>query len=66
MSDGDTAYRVVLNHEEQYSVWPAGRENAPGWRDEGFTGSKDACLDHIEQVWHDMRPLSLRNRAEQN
>lgn len=64
MPDGDPTYRVVLNHEEQYSIWPVGRENAAGWRDEGFTGSKDECLDHIEQVWHDMRPLSLRERSQ--
>jgi MbtH protein len=53
-------YKVVLNHEEQYSIWPAHRENAPGWNDEGFKGPKDACLDHINSVWTDMRPLSLR------
>lgn len=59
-------YKVVLNHEEQYSIWPAGRENAAGWRDEGTTGTREECLAHIEEVWTDMRPLSLRNRmAEQ-
>jgi MbtH protein len=60
------AYKVVLNHEEQYSIWPDGRENAPGWRDEGTAGTSDECLAHIEEVWTDMRPLSLRTRmAEQ-
>jgi MbtH protein len=59
-------YKVVLNHEEQYSIWPYGRENAPGWRDEGTSGTRDECLAHIEEVWTDMRPLSLRIRmAEQ-
>ncbi|MET8122908.1 MbtH family protein [Micromonospora sp. NPDC005189] len=59
-------YKVVLNHEEQYSIWPDGRENAPGWRDEGTSGTRDECLAHIEEVWTDMRPLSLRTRmAEQ-
>ncbi len=62
MQGTDGTYRVVINDEEQYSIWPVGRENAPGWRDEGFTGSKEQCLDHIEQVWHDMRPLSLRRK----
>lgn len=52
--------KVVLNHEEQYSIWPIYRENAPGWRDAGFTGTKEACLAHIKEVWTDMRPLSLR------
>ena len=55
-------YRVVLNHEEQYSIWPTRRENPLGWRDEGFVGSKADCLAHIDEVWTDMRPLSVRNR----
>jgi MbtH protein len=49
-----------VNHEEQYSIWPADRENAPGWRDEGKTGTKEECLAHVDEVWTDMRPLSLR------
>jgi MbtH protein len=60
-----TVYKVVVNHEEQYSIWPADRENAPGWRDEGKSGSKQECLDHIKEVWTDMRPLSLRKRTEE-
>jgi MbtH protein len=58
--EDSTVYKVVVNHEEQYSIWPAGRENAPGWRDAGTSGSKQECLDHIKTVWVDMRPLSLR------
>lgn len=58
-------YRVVVNHEEQYSIWPADRENAPGWRDAGKSGSKAECLAHIKEVWTDMRPLSLRKRMEE-
>lgn len=57
--DGAT-YKVVLNHEEQYSIWPARRENALGWRDAGVEGSKAECLEYIKEVWVDMRPLSLR------
>lgn len=53
-------YKVVLNHEEQYSIWPARRDNPLGWRDAGMQGSKAECLDYIKQVWVDMRPLSLR------
>lgn len=53
-------YRVVVNHEEQYSIWPEHRENAPGWRDAGYLGTRSDCLDHIERVWTDMRPLSIR------
>ncbi len=57
-----TIYKVVLNHEEQYSIWPAERDNALGWRDAGKTGPKDECLAWIKEVWTDMRPLSLRKR----
>jgi MbtH protein len=57
-------YKVVINHEEQYSIWPADRENAPGWRDVGVNGPKEACLAYIEEVWTDMRPLSLRKAMD--
>ena len=60
-----TIYVVVVNHEEQYSIWPADRENALGWNDAGFQGSKADCLAHIEQVWTDMRPKSLRDKMAQ-
>lgn len=63
--EDDGTYRVVLNHEEQYSIWPADRDLPPGWRDEGTTGTKAQCLAHIDQVWTDMRPLSLRRFMEQ-
>lgn len=59
--DGDR-YAVVINHEEQYSIWPAGREVADGWKEVGKTGTKRECLDYIEEVWTDMRPLSLRKK----
>jgi MbtH protein len=57
-------YKVVVNHEEQYSIWPADRENAPGWNDAGKEGTKDECLHYIKEVWTDMRPLSLRRAME--
>ncbi len=57
-------FKVVLNHEEQYSIWPAHRANAAGWRDAGVQGSKAECLEHIQQIWTDMRPLSLRKSME--
>ncbi len=59
---GDVLYVVVVNHEEQYSIWPAGREIPRGWREAGKMGSKAECLAHIGQVWTDMRPLSLRKK----
>ena len=60
-----TVYKVVVNHEEQYSVWPADRENPPGWRDAGKSGTKAECLAYIGEVWTDMRPLSLRKQMEE-
>jgi MbtH protein len=60
----ETTYKVVLNHEEQYSIWAADQPVPAGWRDEGYAGSKDECLAHIERVWTDMRPLSLRLAME--
>jgi MbtH protein len=64
-SKDEQQYRVVINHEEQYSIWPVDRENAPGWRDVGKSGTKAECLDYIEEVWTDMRPLSLRKAMEE-
>ncbi|MUG92155.1 MbtH family NRPS accessory protein [Scytonema sp. UIC 10036] len=60
-----TIYKVVVNHEEQYSIWPAERENPLGWQDVGKSGLKPECLEYIKQVWTDMRPLSLRKRMEE-
>jgi MbtH protein len=57
-----TIYKVVVNHEEQYSIWPADREIPLGWKDAGKMGSKDECTDYIKEVWTDMRPLSLRKK----
>jgi MbtH protein len=56
--------KVVVNAEEQYSIWPAGRPNPPGWHDEGFRGSKADCLAHVDTAWTDMRPRSLRLAME--
>jgi MbtH protein len=57
-------YKVVVNYEEQYSIWPADRENPLGWRDVGKSGSKEECLAYIKDVWTDMRPLSLRQQMD--
>ncbi len=55
-----TMYMVVVNQEEQYSIWPADRDAPMGWRDTGFHGLKDACLRHIQEIWSDMRPRVSR------
>lgn len=60
-----TIYKVVVNHEEQYSIWPENRDNPPGWNDVGKVGPKAECLAYIKEVWTDMRPLSLRKKMEE-
>ncbi|MBS1790645.1 MAG: MbtH family protein [Acidobacteria bacterium] len=60
-----TIYKVVVNHEEQYSIWPDHRELPLGWAYGGKTGTKAECLKYIEEVWTDMRPLSLRKKMEE-
>lgn len=68
MPDGeedDRIYQVVVNHEEQYSIWFADREPPAGWREVGKQGRKVDCLTYIDEVWTDMRPLSLRKQMEE-
>ena len=60
--EDNRTYSVVVNHEEQYSIWPTGRPIPTGWNEAGVVGTKQACLAHVERVWTDMRPLSLRKR----
>lgn len=58
--DDGRSYTVVINHEEQYSIWPVSKVVPAGWRAIGKTGTKPECLSYIDEVWTDMRPLSLR------
>ena len=58
----DRKYQVVINHEEQYSVWYADQKVPSGWKPADYEGTKQECLDHIEEVWTDMRPLSFRKQ----
>ena len=62
--DDKTIFKVILNQEEQYSIWPANRELPLGWNEAGKSGTKKECLDYINEVWKDMRPLSLRKEME--
>jgi MbtH protein len=62
--DEEAIFEVVMNHEEQYSIWPAEREIPLGWQTVGKRGKKRECLAYVEEVWTDMRPLSLRKRME--
>ena len=63
--ENNTIYKVVINDEAQYSIWPEHRENPLGWRDAGKTGLKPECLEYVKDVWTDMRPLSLRKKMEE-
>jgi MbtH protein len=58
--------KVVVNDEEQYSIWPSDRDNPAGWKDAGKTGTKDECLAWINENWKDMRPASLRKAMDGN
>ncbi|WP_118135832.1 MbtH family NRPS accessory protein [Oceanicella sp. SM1341] len=60
----ETEHVVVISDEERYSIWPAWKDIPWGWRDGGVRGTKAECLAHIEEVWTDMRPLSLRRAME--
>jgi len=63
-AQGTDAYKVVINHEEQYSIWPIDRETPRNWEDSGMSGTRQECFDYIKEVWTDMRPLSLRKKLE--
>lgn len=63
--EDNTIYSVVVNHEEQYSIWPANKALPLGWVNAGKTGTKEQCLSYIEEVWTDMRPLSLRKQMDE-
>jgi MbtH protein len=63
--DAGRFYKVVRNDEEQFSIWFADREIPRGWQDVGKSGSKADCLAYIDEIWTDMRPLSLRRQMEQ-
>jgi len=62
--DENAVFVVVVNHEEQYSIWPEYRELPAGWSAVGQRGSRSECLEYIERVWTDMRPLSLRHHMD--
>ncbi|MGW5053659.1 MbtH family protein [Actinokineospora sp. NPDC004072] len=62
--DDDTTYRVLVNDEEQYSLWPAHLDIPAGWRFEGTTGTREECSKHVDEVWTDMRPRSLREHMD--
>jgi uncharacterized protein YbdZ (MbtH family) len=64
--DETVTFEVVMNDEEQYSIWPQDREVPQGWRKAGVSGNKEECLAHIEENWTDMRPASLRRAMDRS
>jgi MbtH protein len=60
----EATFEVVLNDEEQYSIWPVEKAMPPGWKKAGKQGPKEECLSYIKEVWTDMRPLSLRKQMD--
>ena len=62
--EDDITYSVLVNDEDQYSLWPAHLDIPAGWRAEGKTGTRDECTKHVDEVWTDMRPRSLRERMD--
>lgn len=61
-----TIYKVIVNGEEQYSIWPADRQSAAGWNDAGKSGTREECLAFVKDVWTDMRPRSLRKKMDED
>ncbi|MFB4390694.1 MULTISPECIES: MbtH family protein [unclassified Pseudomonas] len=66
LDNPDTLFLVVVNAEQQYSIWPGYKALPQGWQSVGQERSKQECLDYIESVWTDMRPLSLRQAMQAN
>jgi MbtH protein len=62
--DEDGRYQVLINDEEQYSLWPAGHDVPAGWRQVGKEGSREECSAYVDEVWTDMRPRSLREQMD--
>ncbi|RCG15700.1 MbtH family protein [Streptomyces diacarni] len=62
----ESQMKVLVNDEEQYSLWPEYLSVPNGWRDTGVAGSKETCLTYVKEVWTDMRPLSLRKQMEES
>jgi len=62
--DDDARFEVLRNDEDQYSLWPEGMDVPAGWHQVGFAGTRDECSDHVDQVWTDMRPRSLREQMD--
>jgi MbtH protein len=63
-TENEPHFKVLINDEEQYSLWEENWPNPCGWRETGKSGSRQQCVDYVDEVWTDMRPLSLRKHME--
>ncbi len=63
-ADPQKQFIVLINAEEQYSLWPHGKEVPQGWQAVGKQGTRSECCDYVDTVWTDMRPLSLRRKMD--
>ena len=63
--DDSRTHTVLVNDEEQYSLWLDGRDVPAGWREAGKRGTRAECLEYVDTVWTDMRPLSLRKQMDE-
>ena len=66
MEEEKTIFNVVVNQEEQFSIWPVDRKCPLGWHEAGKSGLKPECLAYIKEIWTDMRPLSLRKYMDRS
>ncbi|MFF4604355.1 MbtH family protein [Streptomyces sp. NPDC001339] len=64
LADPAPHYQVLVNHEEQYGLFPAGLQIPDGWQAVGHQDTEAACRAYVDTVWHDTRPLSLRRALE--
>jgi MbtH protein len=64
-ADSEQQFKVLINNEEQYSLWPARKKVPMGWQEAGFAGSREACMAYVDDVWKDMRPASLSRLSRQ-
>ena len=62
--EAESVYIVLINHEEQYSLWPKHKAIPPGWQDVGMEGTREKCSQYVDEAWTDMRPKSLREKMD--
>lgn len=64
LNDDKEQFLVLMNHEGQYSLWPSYKSIPVGWKEVFSENTKEKCLAYVENVWTDMRPLSLQKKMK--